>query len=156
MSKEKSILEPKEKAISIEVKKNFDPKKFFVNRKGLYIWSGFTERIVSKAEPTKKGFKFSIDSFDLVKNATDKKIESALAENHLWDESDVAVIVAELIEKQPKGQEGTLLNNGYANLFYTGAFVVRVGWDGGAWRVYAWGRGGREWVAEVRVFSPAN
>lgn len=156
MSKEKSILETKEKSISIEVKKNFDPKKFFVNRKGLYIWSSFTERIVSKAESTKKGFKFSVDSFDLVKNAIDKKIESALAENHLWDESDVAVIVAELIEKQSNGQEGTLLNNGYANLFYTGAFVVVVGWDGGEWGVGAWDRGDGGWGAGRRVFSPAN
>jgi len=63
------------------------------------------------------------------------------------------------MEKQATGEEGVLLNNGWANLFYvkdqSGVLrTVRVSWGGDGWRVNAdsvenpdrWG-GGR------RVFS---
>lgn len=48
--------------------------------------------------------------------------------------------------------------DGKWNLFYTPAFVVRVYWDAGrgAWFVDAWRRGGNEWLAGFRVFSPAT
>lgn len=47
--------------------------------------------------------------------------------------------------------------DGYANLFYMPACVVRVYWDAGYgdWGVYAWERDGYGWDAGDRVFSPA-
>lgn len=61
-----------------------------------------------------------------------------------------------LMEKQGKGEDGVLLNNGYANIFYIRdrAGVLRgvhVGWDGDGWDVdadsvegpYRWGGGGQ-------------
>lgn len=48
--------------------------------------------------------------------------------------------------------------DGWANLFYTPAFVVGVRWNSGvgAWLVGAWGRGDGEWDGGNRVFSPAT
>lgn len=64
-----------------------------------------------------------------------------------------------LMEKQGKGEDGVLLNNGYANIFYIkdGAGVLRtvgVGWDDGGWDVYAYSvvDPGR-WGGGCRVFS---
>lgn len=47
--------------------------------------------------------------------------------------------------------------DGWVNLFYTPAFVVRVRWGayGRGWSVSAWYRGGGGWVGGGRVFSPA-
>jgi hypothetical protein len=47
-----------------------------------------------------------------------------------------------LMEKQGKGEEGVLLNSGYANIFYINDYAgvlraVRVSWDGDGWGVYA-------------------
>lgn len=48
--------------------------------------------------------------------------------------------------------------NGYSNLFYLEACVVRVYWDSydRHWRVRAWERDDRGWDAGDRVFSPAD
>jgi hypothetical protein len=56
-----------------------------------------------------------------------------------------------MISKQPNGEQGDLINNGYANLFYTASWVALVGWDraGRGWDVGTWCRAGR------RVVSPA-
>lgn len=48
--------------------------------------------------------------------------------------------------------------DGYANFFYAASCVVGVDWCGGGrrWSVGAWERGGSEWGAGDRVFSPAT
>ncbi|MCX6739374.1 MAG: hypothetical protein NT098_05010, partial [Candidatus Parcubacteria bacterium] len=67
-------------------------------------------------------------------------------------------IIADIISRQPKGESGTLLNNGYANLFYVQAgasvFVVYVCWSGFEWCVSAWllDEDG-QWSGGGRVFS---
>lgn len=137
------------------VKDPVKPEEFFQKRTGLYVWSDFIERIVSKAKQT-KAKTYALESYDLVRSSKDEEIESALGKKHLFSESEVCAIIAELISQQPKGEKGTLLADYNWNLFYTPSFVVHVYWDGDEWRVYAWGRGGREWLAGRRVFSPAN
>lgn len=142
----------------VETKEKVTPSKYFVSRDGLYVWSDFAERILSKASETKKGIVFKLNSFDLKEDAVDDKIESALPKNHLFSETKVCAVVASLIEKQPKGKDGILQNNGRANLFYTKDFVVGVRWRsvGGCWRVDTWQRDARAWHAGSRVFSPAT
>lgn len=156
MPKTKSILEQVEKKIGIKVPKDFNPKKFFVDREGLYIWSGFKERILATTPEVTKWGAISVSSFDLKDYATDAQIEKALPKDHIFKESDVCAVIADLIGKQTKGETGSLVNTGRANLFYTTAFVVSVDWYGGAWYVYAWDRDDDEWSAVYRVFSPAN
>lgn len=159
MPKTKSILKEVEKVIKLKMSAAFNPQEFYKeNRKGLYMWSDFRERILPKAKLTKKGASFEIASSDLAEYANDEQIEKSLPKRHLFSESEVSAIIAELIAKQPNGEKGDLVNTGRANLFYTKAFVVRVGWVGfdGEWSVTAWCRGGRGWFAGARVFSPAN
>lgn len=158
MKKTVSVLKSIDNSISLKVPKEFKPKDFFISRKGLYVFSSFESNILVKAESIKKGSAFEISSFELIKTADDKKIEDSLSKDHIFSETDVCAIIASLIEKQPKGEEGILLNNGYANLFYTHSRVVHVFWNAGfgEWLVYVWFRDGYSWLVGHRVFSPAT
>jgi hypothetical protein len=67
-----------------------------------------------------------------------------------------------LMEKQPNGESGALLTNGYANIFYVRDVnklyrSVYVNWYGDAWNVHAIpvsGPGG--WLVESRFYSRAR
>jgi len=64
-----------------------------------------------------------------------------------------------LMERQGKGEDGVLLNNGWANIFYIkdGAVVLRavyVDWDGDGWRVDAFSvENPFRWGGGSQVFS---
>lgn len=150
------ILESITEKIPVEVTAEFNPQEFFKDREGLFVYSSFNERILEKASIVSAGTKFELSSFKLTKSAEDEEIEKELPEKHIFSESDVCAIIAELISKQPKGEEGTLLNTGYWNLFYTESFVVYVGWRDDEWCARAWTRGDFAWVDGRSIFSPAN
>lgn len=149
----KNILEIVEKSVAVKAKK-LDPKKFFKTKKGLWVSDSFQERIIPKAETA--AIDMAVASYRLSKYANDAQIEKELPKEHLFSESEVCAVIAALIAKQKKGEEGTLLNTGYWNLFYTPAFVVGVDWGGGVWDVSAWGRVDGAWDDDGRVFSPAT
>lgn len=135
-----------------------DPDAFFQTRPGLHVTEDFRRRVVAKAKPSEAGTTHKVESAELMQNLTDKGVEDALPTNHLFDESQVSAVIAGLIAGQPNGEEGALLNNGRANLFYLSFCVVRVHWDADSreWRVFTWRRDENGWLAGVRVFSPAN
>ncbi len=143
--------------VAITLAKQHNPDTFFKTRSGLYVWDDFRSRVVAKASPIDAGAKFRIERRDLIRDAKDSEVEGVLT-NHLFEESAVCAVIAELISKQPNGKAGTLLNNGYANLFYTSSCVVCVGWRVyyRGWGVRAWRRGDRRWNAGSHVFSPAT
>ena len=64
-----------------------------------------------------------------------------------------------LLKKQPKGENGVLLTDGYANIFYIRDIdavlrAVFVRWDGPGWYLYAYSvEYPAEWTAGIRVFS---
>lgn len=151
------VLKDKSEVIQAKLAAGFDPKEYFKDRKGLFVWSSFEDRILPKAELVKEASSMNIESYILAKNAYDKEIEATLPEKHIFSESEVCAIIADLIAKQPKGEEGALLSNGNWNIFYTEAFVVGVCWGAGSgvWGVYTWYRVG-DWFAGERVFSPAT
>lgn len=153
---EQKILESMGEKVLIKTLKEFDPKEYFKDKDNLFVWSDFSERISSKAPIVATEQEINVVSFKLLERATDEEIEKSLPEKHIFSESEVCAIVAGLIDKQPKGEDGLLENNGYANLFYIASFVVRVYWRGSRWYVHTWGRGGNRWLAERRVFSPAT
>lgn len=152
----KNILETVQEKIELKVRSKHIPAEFFKDRKGLYVWNSFIENIVKNSAPTEENSEFKIASFDLKEDSLDKDIEKALPEKHLFSETEVCAVIAALIEKQPKGEKGLLLNNGYANLFYTKARVVGVGWGGSWWDVDGWERDVDKWGAGLRVFSSAT
>lgn len=157
MAKKNDVLEVIEKRIEVITSKIVDPKEFFQTMNGLYVWSDFKERIVAKAKTIKAKTKYSISSSKLLKHAYDEEIENALPKKHIFTETEVCGLIAELIEKQPNGEMGVLQNNGYSNIFYTPTFVVGLYWgsyDGG-WNVGTFDRE-RGWFDGSRVFSPAT
>lgn len=105
------------------------------------------------AEPMQKEVK--VKYFDLKKYSNGEEIEEALGDNHLFDVAEVYLVVASLISKQSKGEEGALITTGYSNLFYTDKFVLSVDWHSGddVWVVVCWFRGS-VWDVGCRVFSP--
>ena len=135
-----------------------NPNLFFETRAGLYVWNDFRSRIVANAKPTEKGTKFRVDVAELMRDLNDEEIERGLPKEHLFDETQVCAIIASFIAKQPNGEKGKLVNNGYANLFYMVSCVVGIGWYAGSrrWRVSVYDRCNSAWDAGGRVFSPAT
>ncbi len=140
-----------EEVLGAPLTKQFVPTEFFKNRQGLYLWNDM-QRVLKNAkiiEPTQGAAKFR--SFDLVKNARDREIKAELSENHeveLWQ-------IAQLIDAQTDGEDGPLLTNGYANIFYVAGYAVSVHWDADyrEWDAGGWGLDGGGWGAGDRVFS---
>lgn len=134
------------------------PSEFFQSKEGLWVSSDFKKNVVEKASSEVSPCEYEVLPWELLMDSPDKSIEAALPEEHLFSEDDVCAIVADLIQKQPKGKEGVLLANGYSNLFYTEAFVVSVSWSAGdgKWFVGTWDRFDGEWGAWDRVFAPAT
>lgn len=129
-------------SITITDSDHRNPDAFFTTRDGLYVWDDFGSRVVKKAKPVDTGATFKVNVDELGADLTDEEIENGLPKNHVWDEGALCAVIAEMISKQPEGKEGDLLNNGYANLFYTSSCVVRVLWSAGrrGWDVDAWRR----------------
>jgi hypothetical protein len=136
---------------SITISERRDPDAYYHTRSGLYVWDDFRSRVVAKAKPVEAGTVFKVNEDELGENMTDEQIENGLPKNHLFDESAVGALVAEMIET---GQ----LNKECFYLLYIPSCVVGVDWssDDAEWSVNAWGRGGSRWSAGCRVLSPAN
>jgi hypothetical protein len=143
-------------------KEGFDPGNFFRDRRdemNLRIWDSFKEGILKGARMISGQQTESFSSKDLNVKSSDSEIINDLGLKPMELDS-VLWAIAELIKKQPKGEPGDLLNNGYANLFYvrSGESVLVIGarWDsaGDEWRLGSCGLGELSgWSAGVRVFS---
>ena len=58
-------------------------------------------------------------SFQLAQSANDAEIRAELPDGHVFeDASEFCASLAYLIECQPNGEDGDLLNNGYATICY--------------------------------------
>lgn len=134
------------------------PGRFYKTRRGLWVSTVFLHRVVARAKKSAAGKSFNLQHATLARDATDQEIEAELPGTHLFDETDVCAVIEGLIAKQQNGEAGTLLNNGYANLFYTSSCVVGVYWhaDDRRWVVSAWRRNDHRWRAHLQVFSPAT
>lgn len=152
------LLKVIETKISLKNEVIFDPKEYYKDHKGLWVSSSFESRIRDNAKEVEAGKEFTIASFMLNEYAADEAIEATLPKEHVFDQSDICVIIAAMIAKQPKDETGDLLATGDWNIFYTEACVVFLRWDAGLaeWDVSTWDRGDSVWDAGSRVFSPVN
>ncbi len=139
-----------------------------------YIWGNFANWFLGKIEesvaneaasgvgpyrtPGQNGdAKTALRYQTLSRNSVDANIINQLG-GEAKAETALADVVA-LMTKQNNGQQGALLTNGYANIFYVrdvdGVLrAVDVPWDSGGWLVYARSVGRpREWRSVSRVFS---
>ena len=122
---------------------------------GLWISDDFVSRVRSKAKPVENLGSLSLSSYDLTRTAYNREITVGLGEKYIFNESGLCARIDQMISKQPSGEEGDLLNNGLANLFYLAGCVVFAYWDDDyrKWIVRAWGFGGTGWCAGIRAFS---
>lgn len=114
----------------------FSKPSFFLNGPKLYLWDNFKNRVLSEIPDLIPAFTGSVIKTQLTKNMTDAEIQAELGNPTPFTVPEFAAIISNLIGKQPKGENGILLNNGYANIFYVklanGSVVaVFVGWFGG-------------------------
>lgn len=144
-----------------ELSSPLDPDEFYKTRAGLHVWGDFRDRIVSAAEKVEQVPGIEIGSFDLIKDANDAAIRGCLPKGHVFDDPGIfCAYLATMIERQAEGQEGDLLANGCANIFYVvgaggGVFVVSVYWysDHRMWSLRAAPLSDARWSAGGRVFS---
>jgi len=142
-------------------KKRFNPDEYYQTREGLYVWEGFRNRIVPATSPIEQVPGMEIFSFDLDKSMNDAEIRAKLPKNHVFENASIfCAYLGGMIDRQPKGKEGDLLSNGYANIFYVRGlnselFAVNVLWDAvnREWDVNADSLDDDRWSAGIRAFS---
>ncbi|MFH1472803.1 MAG: hypothetical protein ABIF06_00065 [bacterium] len=135
-----------------------DFSDFFQTRPGLWVSEDFRRLVLAKAVSSDV---VGTNHFDLPRVMTDAEIERKLEEDfgpHTWDEGALCVTLQKWLTEQEDGRSGRLLNNDFANIFYTSSCVVRVHWlaVGRRWFVVTWSRGVVGWRAGHRAFSPAT
>ena len=158
---ETRLLKPVAQATVPARTKPFVASEFYQTGAGLYIHDTFADRLDIHARQTVDSTPACPYVASLLKaNAYDRDIREELPETHLSTLEDIAA----LIEAQPGGKSGFLLNNGYANIFYVAGkngeiFTVSVGWDFNdrEWNVIDWELGELGyWDADGQVLCPGN
>jgi hypothetical protein len=136
---------------SVTISERRDPDVYYRTRPGLYVYGDFRDRVVSKAKSVEAGTIFKVNEDELGETLNDEQIENGLPKKHLFDESAVGAVIAEMIES---GQ----FDKKCFYLLYTQSCVVHVLWysDDRGWGVSTWHRAGHRWYAGDRVLSPAN
>lgn len=120
-----------------------------------YLGDNFKEGFWEKTEGPFAGS--IIDGRRLYKPSADYSIISKLGGQKIAETSMFEIFF--LMERQANGESGTLLNNGFANIFYvrdkTGTLrTVSVDWHGDGWYVNADSvENSNGWNASNRVFS---
>ncbi len=146
---------------AVVLKDRHDPSNYYQTREGLYVYPDFRDRIVSAAKLSEAGKKFKkISRFKLAVDATGEQLR-AERPNSVWKASDFCAWLSIKLASQPKGEEGELLNTGWANLFLVEGlngevFVVGVYGDSDyrEWYVRTWPLS-NAWVAG-RQFASRN
>jgi hypothetical protein len=158
---ETRLLKPVAQATVPARTKPFNAAEFYQTGPGLYVDDTFADRLDVNARRTVDSAPERPYVASLLKaNAYDMDIRKELPETHLSTLEDIAG----LIEAQPNGKSGLLLNNGYANIFYVEGkngevFAVDVDWDSGyrEWSVDGWQLGEvGDWNADFQVLCPGN
>ncbi len=158
---ETTLLKPVAQATVPARTKPFNAAQFYQTGPGLYVYDTFTDRLDVNARQTVDSAPEHPYVASLLKaNAYDTGIRKELPEIHLSTLEDIAG----LIEAQPNGKSGLLLNNGYVNIFYVegrNGEVFAVGvyrysvyrkWGVCDWKLVEYGA----WVADDQVLCPGN
>ncbi len=139
----------------------FQRDSFFKNGPvKLYLWDSFKDLILKAIPDLVPAFQGNLRSTQLSKNMYDSEILTELGHPKPFSLLEFTAILSHLLMKQPEGEEGKLLVNGYATIFYVeledGRVVaVYAGWRAGAraWSLRAFAFGAGFWYGGDRVFS---
>ena len=125
-----------------------------------YLGSNFESWVFPEIPDEIPAFDGKLQKTQLTKNMNDTAIQAELGQPKPHTVVEFIAIIIHLLSKQAKGEEGMLLTNGYANIFYVqlaDSRVVAVGvyWDadGRGWCFNADGLGGGTWGGGDVVFS---
>lgn len=138
-----------------------DPHEFYLSRqtKLQVEWGYFSNDVLPKAKPVEAGTTFNVDVHELVEFLDDQGIEQELGsvlKGHLFDETAVCAVIAEMFGRQSRGEEGDL-GTELPNLLYTAPCIVRLNWlPQSRWRLITWGRSRIAWLPGTRVLTLAN
>ena len=134
----------------------FDPN-VLAPRIGLYAYENFVDRVRSRAQKVESMEALALPYSDLDEDsAYDSRIGSSLGQGYEFSETEVCYVIDRLVSRQLNGEDGDLLTNGYANLFYIkNGSVVDVRWYTGHrdWFIDDWDRETDRWLRGIRVFS---
>ncbi len=83
-----------------------------------YILDNFENRVLNKAGDVIPEFSGILKSLKLTENMCDSEIMSEIGESNIFSIYEALGIIKVLTERQPKGEDGDILNNGYANIIY--------------------------------------
>lgn len=120
----------------------FDPQ-LLTAREDIWMSPEFIEQILSVAETFQPTDDLPLPiGFDVVEPGNDTEIRSEFPKDHVYGASEFCWRLSKMAGAQPNGASGTLLNNGYANIFY----VIGKGGEVFAVRVY-WNSDRRQWDA---------
>lgn len=140
---------------------SFSKAKFFGSEYGVKIWMGdnFKSWILPEILETVPAFEGNFSSFDFTKSMYDSEIREEIGEGTITPDEWLAKTRV-LILEQPKGEQGHLISNGYANIDYirlkSGKVVaVAADWNSGSreWYLHAYDLDGDRWSDGGRVFS---
>ncbi|MDO8492765.1 MAG: hypothetical protein Q7S34_03945 [bacterium] len=138
----------------------FNPQNL-KSRKDIWLSAEFVEQVLSVAEPFQPTNDLTPPSgFDIIKPANDTEVRSEFPKNHVYGASEFCYVAGKMTQAQPNDTSGTLLSNGYANIFYVigkggEVFAVGVSWYGGPrqWDFRCARLGGSGWDPGPRAFS---
>jgi hypothetical protein len=126
----------------------------------LYFWDNFTNLILAAMPETIPAFQGKLLKTQLTEYMYDSAIVKELGWPNQFTVGEFAAIIRDLLTKQPNGEDGTLLNNGYANIFYvqledSRMVAVDVRWhsDIRGWGLNAIGLDDFRWFDGFCVFS---
>lgn len=148
---------------NIVVKTSASVKSSFFKTDGavkLYFWDNFKSWILSAIPEEIPAFEGTVLKTQLTRSMKDSDIHKELVNPTPFAVVEFAAIIIHLLLKQAKGEDGVLLNNGYANIFYVQLADGRVGavgvcWcsDDQGWGFRACDLGGGTWLGGHAVFS---
>lgn len=140
----------------------FSKQEFLNSKLGIKIYMGdnFKNWIVSELLEEIPAFSVNLASYKLTKNMYDKEIRAEIGEDDVRTPNEALAIIFSNIAKQPNGEAGDFLNNGYANIQYVrlknGEVVaVFAPWfsDDREWSLDACRLDGSGWREDNRVFA---
>lgn len=135
----------------------------FEDRDGLWISEAFTTLFGTKV--SSEGVHINLGKYQLTERAFDSTIIPELEHGHIFKgetgKDCLKRVIASCVLAQWGGTQGTLLNNGNANIFYLEhedggciAVSVRMNWHNQRWGVNIWEfDGGSKWTEKDIVFS---
>jgi hypothetical protein len=92
------------------------------------VWGAFVTVVVARAKPLKFSGVVKVPYADLSRATTFRDIRAYPGVGD-FDPTVLSAIIAGMIGKQSRGEEGDLLNDGLANLFPCGPVLICVNWN---------------------------